>query len=343
MDHAELLNTLYVTTPGAYCHLDHDTVRIEREGETLLRVPLHHLAGLVLFGHTMVSPGLLARCAEDGRSLVWLDSRGRFQARVEGPVSGNVLLRRDQMLRSQSPDGCAELARAIVAGKIHNSRQTLLRSARDTAGGAAEALRAAAKVLGELPPSLARAADLDAIRGVEGHAAAVYFGVFGAMLRGDPGLTFEKRTRRPPRDPLNALLSFLYTLLTADCRAALEAVGLDSQVGFLHALRPGRPALALDLVEELRPLLADRLALTLVNRRQLQFDDFEVRPGGAVTMADAARRTVLVAYQERKREEVLHPLLDRRVPWGLVAHVQARLLARAVRGDVAAYEPYRYR
>ena len=175
------------------------------------------------------------------------------------------------------------------------------------------------------------------------HAAAVYFGVFGAMLRGDPGLTFEKRTRRPPRDPLNALLSFLYTLLTADCRAALEAVGLDSQVGFLHALRPGRPALALDLVEELRPLLADRLALTLVNRRQLQFDDFEVRPGGAVTLADAARRTVLVAYQERKREEVLHPLLDRRVPWGLVAHVQARLLARAVRGDVAAYEPYRYR
>lgn len=316
---------------------------MEREEETLLRVPLHHLSGIVVFGHSLVSPGLMHRCADDGRALVWLDSHGRFKARLDGPVSGNVLLRRDQMLAAEDPARCLALARCCVAGKIHNCRQTVLRSARDLGGEAGARLKQTAATLAGILPKLPLAGETDQVRGWEGHAAAAYFASLSDMLRPETGFAFEKRTRRPPRDPFNALLSFLYTISGVDCRSAVESAGLDPQVGFLHVLRPGRPALALDLAEELRPLLADRLALTLINRRQITPDDFETRPGGAVLMTAEARRTLLAAYQERKREEVRHTGLDRNVPWGLIPYCQARILARAVRGDLPAYEPFRYR
>ncbi len=343
MSEHTLLNTLYITTPGGYLHLDNDTVRVEKDEQTILRVPLHHLGGVVVFGHTLLSPGLLHRCADDGRQVVWLDFAGRFKARLSGAVSGNVLLRRDQYTVTQDPDRATAVARRVVAGKLQNCRTSVMRSAREAESGEEE-LRVTARVLADLLPKVAEAEDTDTLRGLEGHAARTYFGTFNQMMRVDDArLAFVKRTRRPPRDPINALLSFLYTLLAADCVSAAESVGLDPQMGCLHGLRPGRPALALDLMEELRPALADRLVLTLINRQQVTGNDFEERPGGAVEMSAAARKTVIVAWQERKQEEVHHPVLDQKLPWGLVPHVQARLMARVFRGEMEAYEPFLHR
>lgn len=341
----QLLNTLYVQTPRAYLRLDHDTVRVKVAGEQRLQVPLHHLGAIVCVGDVAVSTPLLHRCSEDGRAVVFLDSSGRFRARVEGPVSGNVLLRRAQHDALSDPARALALARAFVAAKLQNARQVLLRGGREAADPAdAAALQAVAAHIAEAVPRLETAPDLDAVRGAEGDAARRYFGVFGLLVREDrAAFAPSGRTRRPPLDRMNALLSFLYTLVTADCAAACEGCGLDPQVGYLHALRPGRPALALDLVEELRPVLADRLALTLVNRRQLGAADFEARPGGAVSLTEGGRRAVLVAYQTRKQEELSHPATGERTPLGLVPHVQARLLARHLRGDAAAYPPFLYR
>ncbi len=300
-----LLNTLYIQTPRAYLRLDHETIIVEVEGQTKAQIPLHHLGSLVLFGDILISPGLLARCAADGRSITWLSLSGRFQARLEGPVSGNVLLRRRQHEVSAAAAASLEVARQMVVGKIRNMRTNILRSARESSdANARQALTAAAQSLAAALPKLPTVADLDSLRGVEGEATRTYFLVLPLMLRG-PGeeFTFTGRTRRPPRDPVNALLSFLYALLLHDCVAAAQSVGLDPQVGFLHVLRPGRPALGLDLMEELRPVLADRLALTLLNRRQLQNRDFDHRPGGAVLLNEAGRKTVLTAYQERKKQQ----------------------------------------
>ncbi len=342
----QLLNTLYVTTEGAYLHLDHDTIRVDVERETRLRVPLHHLGAIVCFGDSLVTPSLLARCAEDGRTVVFLSSTGRFRCRVEGPVSGNVLLRRAQHQALDDPAKTAGIARAIVAGKIQNCRQSLLRGARDTKSETDGALlREAAGDLSRLLTPLHRTENLDEIRGHEGAAARCYFGVLDRMVREDFRGDFhmEHRTRRPPRDRINALLSFLYALVLNDCSAAAQGVGLDPQMGFLHTLRPGRPGLALDLMEELRPVLADRLALTLVNRAQLSAADFIEREGGAVEMTDAGRKQIIVAYQERKRDEITHQAVEEKMPMGLVPHVQARLLARHLRGDLASYPPFVYR
>ncbi len=341
----ELLNTLFVMTQGASLHLEHDTVRVVIEGETRLRLPLLRLSGIVVFGRVSVSPLLIQRCGEDGRTLVWLDRRGRFKARVEGPIRGNVLLRRAQHLALSDPARCRDVARQIVAAKIQNSRLVLLRAAREEASREDEhALRRAAGELAGMLVKLKRTTDLNVIRGIEGEAARAYFGVFGHMVRVDrSAFSPNGRTRRPPRDRANAVLSFLYALLRAECAAALEGVGLDPQVGYLHALRPGRPALALDLMEEFRPVLADRLALTLVNRRQLRSDDFDVLPGGAVQLTDEGRRAVAASYQRRKEEEVTHRLLKQRVPLGLVPHIQARLLARHLRGDLEHYPPFVHR
>lgn len=339
----QLLNTLYVTTPEAYLHLDNDTLRIEVERETRLRVPLHHLSSVVTFGHVLVSPGLMHRLAEDGKSLVLLGNNGRFKARLEGPVSGNVLLRQDQHRRVASVDFCLHVAKSFIAGKLRNCRQVLLRGARET--GREDDNAGLAGVADEFARALVRlehAADLDAVRGIEGDAAKRYFGVLGRLVRPDArgAFTPDGRTRRPPLDRMNALLSFLYALLMNDCRSAIESVGLDPQIGFLHAVRPGRAALALDLMEEFRPLLADRLALTLINRRQIVADDFEIRPGGAVSIRDEARKAVVVAYQERKQETLTHPHLGTTLAQGLALFVQARLLARVVRGDAECYEPF---
>ena len=272
----QLLNTLYVTLPESYLHLDNDTLRVEIEHETRLRVPLHHLSSVVCFGHVMVSPILMHRLADDGKSLVLLDGRGRFKARLEGPVSGNVLLRQAQHRRlfenSAGADFCVAVARACIAGKLKNCRQILQRGARENGreeDGAV--LTATADELGRALARLEHAMDLDAVRGIEGDAAKRYFSALTLLVRPEARQAFKMngRTRRPPLDRMNALLSFLYAMLMNDVRSAVESVGLDPQIGFLHALRPGRAALALDLMEELRPLLADRLALTLINRRQV--------------------------------------------------------------------------
>ncbi len=338
-----LLNTLYVTTTGSYLHLDNDTVRIEIERETRLRVPLHHLGGIVCTGDVLISPALIGRCASDGIGMTLLDRNGRFKARIEGAVSGNVLLRRAQFEASADPVQALAIARPCVAGKLRNSRTVLQRGAREAkTDDDCSALDAAVVKLDASLRAVSVADDLNELRGIEGEAARTHFAAINHLLRADQRAAFalDGRSRRPPRDRLNALLSFLYTLLTHDCRSALETVGLDPQFGFLHALRPGRPALALDLIEEFRAVLADRLALTLINRGQIKERDFRITEGGAVLMEDAARRAVSIAWQEKKQEKLTHPLLETEVPIGLLPQLQARLLARTLRGDTEAYLPF---
>ncbi|MBI1911058.1 MAG: type I-C CRISPR-associated endonuclease Cas1 [Deltaproteobacteria bacterium] len=306
----QLLNTLYVMTQGAYLTLDHETVKVEIEGKIQLQVPLHHLGAIFTVGNIMLSPFLVQRCAEDGRAVVLLDRNGKFGARIIGRTTGNVLLRKAQYDAVQDIGKAAVIARNIVAGKIQNSRQVLLRSARESTNPREEEnLRTAARVHSDSLAFLEKCFDIDVIRGIEGESANAYFQVFDKMIK-DAGGTFEMRgrNRRPPRDPINALLSFFYTLLLNDCVSALEGVGLDPQMGFLHSLRPGRPSLGLDLMEEFRPILADRQALTLINLKQITGKDFEERPGGAVYLKDEGRKTVLMAYQKRKQDEFTHPL-----------------------------------
>jgi CRISPR-associated protein Cas1 len=339
----ELLNVLYVMTQGSVLHVEHDTLRVEVDGETRFRAPLMRLAGVVVFGRVTLTPFLIQRCAEDGRSLVWLDAHGRFRARVEGQTRGNVLLRRAQHLVLSDSEQTTRLARQFVAGKIQNSRQVVLRAARDTPDADRTALSAVGERLASALERLRQADDLGQVLGCEGEAGRAYFSALHRMVRADPSLAPAGRTRRPPRDPANALLSFLYALLRSECSAALEGVGLDPQVGYLHCLRPGRPALALDLMEELRPVVADRLALNLLNRRQLRIEHFDVQPGGATYLSEEGRRLVLTAYQKRKEEEIKHRALRQTLPLGLVPHVQARLLARHLRGDLDVYLPYLYR
>ena len=338
----QLLNTLYVTTPDTYLRLDNDTLRVEVNRETRLRVPLHHLSAVVCFGHINLSAPLMHLLAERGIALVLLDDNGRFKARLEGAVSGNVLLRQAQFQRVADPAFTLDMARASVAGKLKNTRQVLQRGAREAkAEDEANALARLADNLAASLRALPGENSLDGVRGIEGEAARRYFSGLNLLVRADQRATFamDGRTRRPPRDRLNALLSFLYAMWMNDCRSALEAAGLDPQVGFLHALRPGRASLALDLMEEFRPW-ADRLALTLINRGQLKAHDFVLREGGAVALQPDARKAVVVAYQERKKDDINHPLLAQSVPLGLVPLVQARLLARAMRDDGAPYVPF---
>ena len=342
----QLLNTLYVTTDDSYLRLDNDTLRVEvgrgEDRETRLRVPMHHLQAVVCFGHVNLSVPLMHRLADDGIALVLLDAAGRFKARLEGQVTGNVLLRQAQHRAVDNPAFTLQLARAIVAGKIKNQRQVLQRGARESKEPDDEAkLTRATQDFAASLRALPGAADLDTLRGVEGEAARTYFAALNLLVRADlrEPFSMDGRSRRPPRDRMNALLSFLYSMWTNDCRSACEAAGLDPQLGFLHAVRPGRAALALDLVEEFRPW-ADRLALTLVNRGQIGADDFDLREGGAVLLQGDARKTVVVAYQERKQDELTHPLLAETVPLGVVPLVQARLLARHVRGEAEGYLPF---
>ena len=338
----QLLNTLYVTIPESYVHLENDTVRLEIEHETRLRVPLHHLGAVVCFGNIKVSLPLMHRLADEGIALVLLDEHGRFKARLEGAVSGNVLLRRAQHQRSMDDGFTVKVARNCIAGKIRNCRQVLLRGARESRSDEdSSALSRSADDLAAALRALPETTSLDALRGVEGEAARQYFSGLNRLVRPDARGAFqmEGRTRRPPRDRMNAIMSFIYALLMNDCRSAVEASGLDPQVGFLHVLRPGRAALALDLMEEFR-FLADRLALTLINRQQISEQDFTEREGGAVLLEGNARKAVLVAYQERKQETLTHPLLTEPVTIGLLPHLQARLLARTIRGDAENYIPF---
>jgi len=341
-----LQNSLYVLSEGSWLHLDNDTVRVDVERETKLRVPLHHLQSIVAFGDSLISPALLARAMERGISVAYFSRFGRFIARVEGPLTGNVFLRRDQYQTAGDSGRCLRIAQAMLAGKIRNGRTVLLRAARDSNNEAdRSALVNAAQHLNASLRTLQVAADLPSARGVEGDAARVYFRALPNMLRLDfrDSFPFETRNRRPPRDAMNALLSFLYAMLTHDCRGALESVGLDPQVGCLHVMRPGRPALALDLVEEFRAIMADRVALTLINRGQLRAKDFRYSGGGAVELENDARKLVLSTWQERKRDVVKHPILEADVPFGLLPQIQARLLARVMRGELESYVPYLHR
>jgi CRISPR-associated protein Cas1 len=336
-------NTLYVMTPNAYAHLDNATVRIEVERETRLRVPLHNIGALVCFGNVLVSPALMHRLADEGKSLVLLDQAGRFKARLEGPVSGNILLRQAQYRSASDPTFALATARAIIAGKLRNSRTLLQRAAREAAVAAdGEALGRAVDALAASLRAAAKSPDLEALRGVEGEAARGYFAALNLVVKPQARADFalDGRTKRPPRDRFNALISFLYSMLMNDCRSAAEAVGLDPQLGFLHAVRPGRAALALDLQEEFRSTLADRLALTLINRAQINARDFDLREGGAVMLNDAGRRAVVTAWQERKQEEITHPLTETKIPIGLLPLIQARILARTLRGDMEGYLPF---
>ena len=339
----KLLNTLYVTTEGASLRKDGENAVADVEGSERARVPLHMLGSLVVFGGIYISPALIGACAANGITIVLLDRVGRFQARIEGPIAGNVLLRRAQYRRSDQPE---EIVRGFVIGKISNQRSILMRALRDHGNGLApdqeqrlsRAIHRLARILRRVTLTTEH---LDELRGFEGEAANLYFDVFDLLITSPHiELRFRGRSRRPPRDPINALLSFLYTLLTHDCRSAAETVGLDPAVGFLHRDRPGRPSLALDMMEELRPVIADRLALSLVNRRQLQPKDFWARDGNSVWLSDDGRKTVLTAWQERKKQERRHPFIEENAPLGLVPHLQAQLLARHLRGDLDAYPPW---
>lgn len=338
-----LLNTLYVSTDGAYLRLEGETLVMSVEREKKAQIPMHHLGGIVCLGRVSLSPALMARCMTDGRSIVWLNENGRFQARVEGPLSGNVLLRLAQFKVAEDEAKALALSRMFIAGKLRNSRSVLLRSGRDSKDEDEKAtLAKAAKSLGVNLRNLQQAESAASVLGLEGDAARVYFEQFNVMIK--PGMRaifeYKGRSRRPPKDAVNALISFLYALLLNDCRSALETVGLDPQLGFFHVPRPGRPALALDLLEEFRAVLGDRLALTLINRGQLREKDFEFRPGGAVMLGDAGRKTVITAYQERKKETLLHPVLETAVEIGLLPLLQARMLARYLRGDMESYIPF---
>ena len=336
-----LLNTLYVTLPEAYLNKEGETILVRQDHETRLRVPVLALEGIVCFGQVSMSPALMAFCAERNVGVSFLSEHGRFLARIQGPVHGNVLLRREQYRRADTEADSAAIARSVLLAKVANGRTSLLRAAREHAS---ETLDRAAAQLGESLQTLESAATLDALRGVEGDAAHNYFSVFDELiLQQKEDFFFHERSRRPPLDNVNAVLSFLYVLLAHDVASALETVGLDPAVGFLHRDRPGRAGLALDLMEELRPVLADRLALTLINRRQVTPSGFARSDSGGVIMNDATRKEVLVAWQSRKQEEILHPFLDERIPFGLVPYAQALLLARHLRGDLDAYPSFFWR
>jgi CRISP-associated protein Cas1 len=334
----KLLNTLYVTVPHAYLSKDGETVLVRVEQETLLRVPIHTLEGIVCVGLVSISPALMGFCAESRVGVSFLTEHGRFLARVQGPIHGNVLLRREQYRRADDESASAALARAYLLAKVANCRTSVLRAAREHPSAT---LGAACLQLGQSLRLLEGPASLDVLRGVEGDAARIYFSVFDQLiLHQKDDFFFRERSRRPPMDNMNALLSFLYVMLAHDLSSALETVGLDPAVGFLHRDRPGRAGLALDLMEELRPVLTDRLAVSLVNRRQVAANGFIRSESGGVVMSDATRKEVLIAWQTRKKEEILHPFLNERIPLGLLPYAQALLLARHLRGDLDAYPSF---
>lgn len=341
----KLLNTLFVTTQGAYLSKEGECAVISIDREVKTRIPLHMLNGILCFGQVSCSPFLLGYCAELGIAVTFLTEKGRFLCQMQGPVKGNILLRRAQYRMADNYLQTAVLARSFVIGKIGNARVTLARALRDHPEKVdPDRMQHAQKLLAGC---MRRLSDVDAqevIRGIEGDAARVYFDVFDQCITvPDPAFRFQGRNRRPPLDRVNCLLSFVYTLLTHDIRSALESCGLDPAAGFLHKDRPGRPSLALDMLEEFRSYMADRLVLSLINRGQLHANDFEVNEIGAVVMKDDARKTVITAYQQRKQEEIEHPFVKEKMAVGLLWYMQAMLLARHLRGELDAYPPFVWR
>lgn len=335
-------NTLYVTTPDAYLSLDGENVVIQKKGNELRRIPLHNLDGIVAFGYTGTSPALMGACAERGVALTFLTMHGRFLARVCGAEQGNVLLRKEQYRRSDSEEESAAIAKDMITGKLFNSRWVLERAIRDYPLRLdTDKLKNASNFLAQSLKHLQSADTLDTIRGMEGEAATCYFSVLDSLiLQQKDYFSFRGRNRRPPTDSVNALLSFVYTLLAHDTASALESAGLDPYVGFLHRDRPGRLSLALDLMEEFRSILADRFVLTLINTRQVTEKGFLQKENGAALMNDDTRKNILIAWQKKKQEEITHPMLGKKMEWGLVPYAQALLLARYLRGDMDAYPPF---
>lgn len=337
-----LLNTLFVTSEDAYLSLDGENVVVNREKQEVARFPLHNLSGIISFSYAGASPALMGACAQRDVGLAFCTPRGKFLARTTGISTGNVLLRREQYRTADDLGRSCRIARNMIFGKLYNARWSMERTRRDHKLRIDEAaFQKASETIQKLLPAAAEETDLDALRGLEGVGASAYFGVFDQMiLREKEAFFFRERNRRPPLDNVNAMLSFAYSLLTNDCASALESVGLDAYVGFLHRDRPGRSSLALDLMEELRPSMADRFVLTMINNRVMAPGDFEKSESGAVRMRDEARQKFLKAWQEKKQEVITHPYLEEKIPWGLVPYVQSLLLARCLRGDLDAYPPF---
>ena len=338
----KLLNTLYITAPEAYLGRDRENVIVRIDDEIRFRIPIHNLESIVTLGYVGASPDLMYLCAERGVSLAFLSPSGRLKAKMATPTKGNVLLRRKQYRMADDMGETLALARNFVFGKLHNCRAVLRRYLRDYAGSeASEVVKKATKEMSFQLERVLAAESIDELRGIEGEGTRTYYQVFDHLiLEAKDVFFFSRRTRRPPLDPVNALLSFLYSLLANDCSAALETVGLDPQVGFLHSIRPGRNSLALDLMEELRPYLVARLSLSMINTRQISTKDFELKETGAVLLNEEGRKKVIQAWQSRKQELIVHPYLQERVEIGLVAYAQALLLARYIRGDLDAYPPF---
>lgn len=338
----QLLNTLFVTSEDIYLSLEGENVLANREKTVIARYPLHTLQSIVSFSYSGASPALMGACAERNIGLAFCTPRGRFLARCGGESNGNVLLRREQYRIADDAQRSCTVARTMIFGKLSNSASSIQRTLRDHAPRVANLglEDAVQKIRGQLSLTLA-AADMETLRGIEGVGAAEYFGVFDQLLLNrKENFFFHGRNRRPPLDRVNAMLSFAYSLLAHDCASALESVGLDSYVGFLHRDRPGRVSLALDLMEELRPCMADRFVLTLVNNRMIHPDDFLIQESGAVLLTEDGRKKFLKAWQERKRDTLTHPYLNEKMNWGMVPYVQALLLARYIRGDLDAYPPF---
>lgn len=338
----KLLNVLYVTVPEAYLSLDGENIVIKKEQDVAMRLPLHNLENIVCFAHLGASPALMGACAARNVGLCFLTPNGRFLARVIGKVKGNVLLRKKQYLISEKEEDSVPIAASFLIGKLSNCRKVIERALRDHALLVnVKSLSETSSSLRETMRALKDCRTIDDLMGFEGSAAKSYFGILDELiLQQKDVFYFRERSRRPPLDNFNSLLSFLYTLLTNDVASALETVGLDPYVGFLHQDRPGRPSLALDLMEELRPVFADRLALSLVNRKQITGKGFTQKESGGIIMDDDTRKEVLTAWQGRKKEEITHPFLKEKIPFGLIPYLQALLLARYLRGDLDAYPPF---
>lgn len=338
----ELLNTLYVTSEDIYLTLDGENVVANRQQEKIARYPLHTLFQIVTFAYAGASPALMGACVERDIGLVFCTPRGRFLARASGESSGNVLLRRTQYRLADSPFSSCEIARNMVFGKVYNSRWSIERTCRDHADRIdVDKLKSASQKLKQLLPLIKAEERLDSLRGLEGSGASIYFSVYDDMiLNNKKDFFFHKRSRRPPLDCINALLSFCYSLLVNDYASALESVGLDAYVGFAHRDRPGRKSLSLDLMEELRPVAADRFVLTMVNNQTISAEMFDKRENGSVLLSNDGRAVFLKHWQERKKVAITHPFLREKIPWGLVPYIQALLLARYLRGDLDGYPPF---
>lgn len=338
----QLLNTLFVTSEDVYLSLEGENVLANKNQQVVARYPLHTLQTIVSFSYAGASPALMGACADRGIGLAFCTPNGRFLARVSGENNGNVLLRREQYRAADNADRSCSLARNMIFGKLHNSAASIQRTLRDHAPRVESCgLEPASRKIRELMPQVLEITDMETLRGLEGVGAGVYFGVFDHLiLNKKEDFFFRGRSRRPPLDRVNAMLSFAYSLLTHDCASALESVGLDAYVGFMHRDRPGRASLALDLMEELRPCMADRFVLTLINNRVIKPEDFQMQDSGAVLLTDEGRKKFLKAWQERKRDTLTHPYLGEKLSWGMIPYIQALLLARCLRGDLDAYPPF---